>query len=139
MPGDGEDWWRWEGKGKRKLLEIMNMFVILSLGIASCIHLSKLIKLYINIWNLLYINYIAKISHTQYFFLLCMQLCHMEFPRPEIESKLQLWPMVQPGILATSVSLMHCVGLGIKPALLQRQCQIFNPLRHSGNSPQIPH
>ena len=31
-------------------------------------------------------------------------------------------------------SLIHCSKLGIKPALPLRQCQIPNPLHHSGNS-----
>ena len=28
----------------------------------------------------------------------------------------------------------HCARLGIKPTSLQRQCQLINPLHHSGNS-----
>ena len=32
-------------------------------------------------------------------------------------------------------SLTHYPGPGIKPTLPQRQCQIFNSLSHSGNSP----
>ena len=31
-------------------------------------------------------------------------------------------------------SLTHCSGLKIKPMPLQKQCQIFNLLHHSGNS-----
>ena len=54
-------------------------------------------------------------------------LHHMETPRPEIKSKLQLWPD----------PLTHCIGPASKLHLHsdQRHCiWILNPLCHRGNS-----
>ena len=56
---------------------------------------------------------------------------HMEVPRPGTKSELQLWPMPH---CSTTRSLTCCSRPGIKPAQLQRQCWILNPLHHNGNS-----
>ena len=61
---------------------------------------------------------------------------HIDFPRPGIESDLQLWQWTD--------SLTHCLGLGIEPTPLHtppphssrpsRYSQILNLLCHSRNS-----
>ena len=64
------------------------------------------------------------------FFLFLLHLQHMEVPGLGVKSKPSSdlrHGCGNPG------SLTHCAGLGIKPASLQRQCWILNPLHHSGN------
>ena len=55
-------------------------------------------------------------------------LQHMEVPRPDMESELQLRHGSQ---LQQHWILTHSAGLGIKPVPRQRQCRIL--LRHSRN------
>ena len=45
-------------------------------------------------------------------------MCIMEIPRPGIESELYLQPM--PQLQQCWVLLIHCTGLGIKPAPPQK-------------------
>lgn len=78
-------------------------------------------------------SYLRNWKHPdKFFFFFCFwpHPWHMKFPG-------QWW---NPSCSCNARSLTHCAVLGIKPAPrqrpkpLQRQQQILNPLRHSGNS-----
>ena len=67
-----------------------------------------------------------------FFFFFWLPPRHMEIPRPENESKPQLWPRLL--AVAMPDALTYGTGVGTERALPQRQCRIISLLHHSGNS-----